>query len=152
MPSLVYCCVTRDEVVQEARSWLGTPFVHQASRKGVGTDCAGLVRGVLRGLGGLPEERALPEAVFAYHRRADGVTLKRVCDEHLERVSEPMPGDVALIRFGKIPHHLGFIGDRRGLSLIHALGPMKPSSVVEHTFDEMWRSRVVGYYRIPGIA
>ena len=38
---------TRDDVVAVARTWLGTPYHHQASLKGVGTDCLGLVRGVL---------------------------------------------------------------------------------------------------------
>ena len=28
-------------VVAEARSWIGTPYVHQAARKGAGTDCLG---------------------------------------------------------------------------------------------------------------
>ena len=29
-----------------ARSWIGTPYVHQVSVKGGGCDCLGLVRGV----------------------------------------------------------------------------------------------------------
>jgi NlpC/P60 family putative phage cell wall peptidase len=35
-------------IVIVARSWLGTPYRHQASVKGVGADCLGLVRGVWR--------------------------------------------------------------------------------------------------------
>ena len=31
-----------------ARGWLGTPYQHQASLKGVGCDCLGLVRGLWR--------------------------------------------------------------------------------------------------------
>jgi hypothetical protein len=37
---------TRDAVIAEARSWLGTPWHHQASLKGVGCDCIGFIRGV----------------------------------------------------------------------------------------------------------
>ena len=37
-----------EEIVAAARSWIGTPYRHQASLKGVGCDCLGLVRGVGR--------------------------------------------------------------------------------------------------------
>ncbi len=34
--------------VEAVRGWLGTPYRHQASLKGEGADCLGLVRGVWR--------------------------------------------------------------------------------------------------------
>ena len=40
--------ITRARIVMIARTWAGTPYHHQASTKGVGTDCLGLVRGVYR--------------------------------------------------------------------------------------------------------
>lgn len=40
-----------DIIVAAARTWIGTPYRHQASIRGVGCDCIGLVRGVLRDLG-----------------------------------------------------------------------------------------------------
>ncbi|MEE8633091.1 MAG: hypothetical protein V3S93_01305 [Methyloceanibacter sp.] len=43
----------------KARGWLGTPYHHQASVKGVGCDCLGLVRGLWRELCG-PEPEAMP--------------------------------------------------------------------------------------------
>jgi NlpC/P60 family putative phage cell wall peptidase len=47
-------------VVAEAMSWLRTPYRHQASVKGQGTDCLGLVRGVYRALHGREPEVAPP--------------------------------------------------------------------------------------------
>ena len=44
-------CLLIPEIVAEARSWLGTPWHYQASVKGVGTDCTGVVRGVGNALG-----------------------------------------------------------------------------------------------------
>lgn len=46
-------------IIQEARTWLGTPFKHQGRLKGQGVDCLGLLVGVaaalrLRGRDGLP--------------------------------------------------------------------------------------------------
>jgi len=46
-------------VVAEALTWLGTPYRHQASLKGVGCDCLGLVRGVWRAVYG-PEPAPIP--------------------------------------------------------------------------------------------
>jgi NlpC/P60 family putative phage cell wall peptidase len=43
--------VTRETIVAAARSWFGTPYHHQASVKGVGSDCLGLIRGIWRELG-----------------------------------------------------------------------------------------------------
>lgn len=55
--------MTGDHVVQSARGWIGTPYVHQASVRGAGTDCLGLLRGVWREMLGRE-----PEAVPAYTR------------------------------------------------------------------------------------
>ena len=45
--------------VEIARGWLGTPYLHQASVRGAGADCLGLVRGVWRELCGV-EPVAVP--------------------------------------------------------------------------------------------
>lgn len=49
--------MTPERIVAEARSWIGTPYRHQASLKHVGCDCLGLVLGVWKALyGALPEQ------------------------------------------------------------------------------------------------
>ena len=40
--------MSRDAIVAEAHRWIGTPYRHQASLRGVGCDCLGLLRGVWR--------------------------------------------------------------------------------------------------------
>ncbi len=37
---------TRAALIAEARTWIGTPWHHQAAVKGAGCDCIGFVRGV----------------------------------------------------------------------------------------------------------
>jgi cell wall-associated NlpC family hydrolase len=39
MEALVAAPTTRDDVVEEARSWIGTPYVYRAMVKGSGVDC-----------------------------------------------------------------------------------------------------------------
>ena len=50
--------IARSTIVAETRGWIGTPYRHQASLKGIGCDCLGLVRGVWRAVIGEEPERA----------------------------------------------------------------------------------------------
>lgn len=43
--------INPQHIVDEARSWVGTPFRHQARIKGLGVDCVGLLVGVGEVLG-----------------------------------------------------------------------------------------------------
>ena len=51
-------------IVRAARGWLGTPYHDQASVKGVGCDCLGLIRGVWREVVG-PEPKPVRASVMA---------------------------------------------------------------------------------------
>ncbi len=48
---------TRSDIIAAARGWLGTPYRHQASCRGVGSDCLGLIRGIWREVYGTEPER-----------------------------------------------------------------------------------------------
>ena len=93
---------TREAIVAEARAWIGTPYHHQASVKGAGCDCFGLVRGVWRAFYG--EE---PEEVPAYTRdwgEVTGVeTMLATGRRHLvvRAAAEMAPGDVLVFRGGE---------------------------------------------------
>lgn len=151
--------VSRSKVVAEARSWIGTAYLHQAELKGVGVDCGGLIRGVSVALGLIPEnyKQMMPAEIHGYGRRPDGDLGRDLCDLYWNRI-EPdsvQPADLVLCSYGKVgmPHHVGIIADYQGggLSIIHALGPRGPKRVVEHRFDSVWRSRVIAAYSMPGV-
>src|ERR1700682_1205564 len=74
--------VTRAQIVAEARSWLGTPFLHQNSMKAAGCDCIGLIRGVFRevGLKSAPEKLKQASCYSGYSSTPDGVMFKEACD------------------------------------------------------------------------
>lgn len=89
--------IDRATIVAEARSWIGTPYQHQTSLRGVGCDCLGLVRGVWRALhGGEPETPPpyTPDWAEAHARE----TLAEAAGRHM--VPVPLgairPGDVLL--------------------------------------------------------
>jgi len=98
-------------VVAEARAWIGTPYVHQASVQGAGCDCLGLVRGVWRALYG-----AEPEAVPAYtpdwSEPQGAEILFAAARRHMRPVQGVwLPGQVLLFRMrdGAVAKHLGLM-------------------------------------------
>ena len=91
----------RTDIVAEARAWIGTPYRHQASLKGVGCDCLGLVRGVWRA-----RDRRRAGARAALCARLGGGDAARGAGgrarRHLDRRSpwpQFEPGDVLLFRW-----------------------------------------------------
>lgn len=142
---------SRVAVVAEARSWLGTPWVHQHRTKGVGVDCAGLVIGVARALGLVPPAMD----VNHYARTPDG-SLLATCDAWMQRhdVAAAEPGDVLVMRFDTDPQHLAIVADyvHGGLSIVHALDRAGRGSVIEHRLDLANRARIVAAYSLPGVA
>jgi NlpC/P60 family putative phage cell wall peptidase len=92
--------VTRDSIVKAARGWLGTPYHHQASLKGVGADCLGLIRGIWRELYG-PEPEAMPAYTRDWGDATGSETLLAAASRHLvelEDVSTAQAGDVLVFR------------------------------------------------------
>lgn len=135
-------------VVAEARRWIGTPYVHQASCAGAGTDCLGLLRGVWRAVVG-----AEPEAIPAYTPDWGEAGGREVLLAAARRLMLPAPeagqGDVLLFRMrdGGIAKHLGIatgIGPRA--AFVHAY---TGQGVVESPLSGPWARRVVARFRFP---
>src|SRR5471030_1040572 len=87
------------EIVRIARSWIGTPYLHQASVKGAGCDCLGLLRGVWRELRGEEPEDLPPYSPDWAEARGEE-TLYSALKRHLTEIDHATiaPGDVALFR------------------------------------------------------
>ncbi|MBO9426972.1 C40 family peptidase [Labrenzia sp. R4_1] len=109
-------------VVDLARGWIGTPYHHQASLKGIGCDCLGLVRGVWRELYG--QEPEVPPAYSPDWGQVSGEeTLLAAAKRHFAPVPIDAlePGHVVIFRMRPkaIAKHCGIIsGPGR---MIHAL-------------------------------
>ena len=137
--------------VTRARGWLGTPYVHQASRKGVGTDCLGLLRGLWREIYG-----AEPEAVPGYTRDWSEVSgqerLLEAATRHLRMVPQAgtLPGDILIFRMrGRaVAKHVGILARPLGgaPTFIHAY---ERAGVVESPLSAAWARRIAGVFRLP---
>ena len=133
-------------VVAEARAWIGTPYVHQASVKGVGCDCLGLLRGCWRAAMG-----AEPVSVPAYTpdwSEPQGVELLwQAARAHLVACDDrpAQGGDVILFRMrsGSVAKHVGIIASTQPATFIHAYSG---HGVVESPLSEPWQRRIVARF------
>jgi len=140
----------REAAVAAARGWLGTPYRHQASVKGAGADCLGLLRGVYREL-----YSAEPEAVPAYTpnwaETDDREAMLEAARRHLIEIEkdEAVAGDVVLFRMvatGPAKHAAILSAPNR---MIHAYAGR---AVCESYLAPWWRRRIAAAFAFPGLA
>ncbi len=139
----------REAIVASARSWIGTPYIHQASLKGIGCDCLGLLRGIWRECVG-PE----PEALLPYTSdwaEAGGLeTLADAGNRHFDPipVQEADAGDIVLFRWrNNVPaKHIGLLTGKG--TMIHA---HDGEAVCEVPLAGWWRRRIAFAFRFRGL-
>lgn len=138
------------DVLSRAEAWLGTPYRHQASCKGAGTDCLGLLRGIWRELHGA-EPRAIPAYTADWSEPQGREDLLEAARQFLLAVEpgQEAPGDVVLFRMrpGAVAKHLGILAQTgEAASFIHAYSG---HGVVRSPLSAPWRRKVVAYFRFP---
>lgn len=134
----------REEVISEAKEWLGTPYATGGRVKQGGCDCGTFLLGVLENAGMIehvdlpyyPEDIACHCAVPRY--------LNKIA-EYNDKVTDGTrrPGDILVFKFpgSKVPHHAAFVYDneymihsytRQGVILSNMRG-------YEHALHSVWR-------------
>ena len=143
--------VFRAAIVAEARGWIGTPYRHQASLKGVGADCIGLVRGVWRAFHGEDPE-PLPAYSGDWAETTGEETLLDAAHRHFAAVpvAAMLPGDVLVFRWRpSLPaKHCGFLVEPE--RLLHAY--QSAGIVAEGWLAPQWRAGIAGVFCLPGRA
>lgn len=137
----------RDRALAEARAWLGTPYRHRTSARGIGADCLGLIRGIWRSLYG-----AEPEPMPVYRPDWAEVggreTLIEAARRRLVELSwdEARPGDVLVFRMapGAPAKHCALLSGP-GL-MIHAYWGR---AVVESRLGDWWQQRRAAAFTWP---
>ena len=134
-------------IVNEARTWIGTPFHHQASLKGVGSGCLGVIRGVWWHLfGSDPQE--IPPYTQAWDEIAKADAMLGSFAHHLILVdsSAPQLGDIIVFRMrpNTIAKHCAILTAPN--SFVHSYDPV---GVVESNLTASWQRRIVARFRFP---
>lgn len=139
-----------DEIVALARDWIATPYVHQASAKGAGCDCLGLLRGLWREIFGTEPEIA-PAYTADWSEASGQERLWSAARRHLRPkcLTDESAGDVILFRMRDtgVAKHLG-IAARIGAnaSFVHAY---TGHGVIESPLSAPWRKRLVARFEFP---
>ncbi len=130
------------DVVNEARTLLDTPFHHQARLAGIGADCIGIILLVGQNLG------LTDFNVTGYGKIPSAAQMQAGLKEQCDRVaiSDMQDGDILLFTFDKEPQHLGFKTD---IGILHSY--QKVGKCVEHSFDSVWKKRLVSVHRFKGL-
>lgn len=141
--------MSAERIVAAARSWIGTPYVHQASLKGVGCDWLGLLRGVWREVMGAEPET--PPPYSADWAEASGrEAMAEAAARHLQPLALDRfkAGDVLLFRWrdGLPAKHCGIATS--GTAMVHA---HEGACVAEAPLGP-WRRRLAYAFRFPPFA
>lgn len=135
--------ITAAQLVRNARTWLGVPFVHQGrSRHGV--DCIGLQ------IANLAECDALPvhfRDVRTYGRRPNGELLREI-ERYCTPADRASAGVLIVIRWPqvKLEQHVALC---TGPTMIHAYQGRR--GVIEHGYVGEWIRNTVSLWRLPGV-
>jgi NlpC/P60 family putative phage cell wall peptidase len=147
--SFAFAPVDRAHIVAEARQWIGTPYRHQASLKGIGCDCLGLIRGVWRVLYG-PEPESTPAYAPDWAEATATEALAEAARRHMIEIdpAEFAAGDLLLFRW-----RAGFPAKHAAIVTAHDLmvHAHDGAAVAEVAIAPWWRRRLAYAFRFPGV-
>ena len=141
--------IPREHILSIAKDWIDTPYQHQASVKGAGCDCLGLIRGIWREVYGA-EPMTMPAYTPDWAESLGQETLLEAAQQALQPIAkeDAQPGDVLLFRMAaNVPcKHIAILSapDR----IIHAYWGR---AVVESFFVPYWTRRHAFSFTFPTI-
>ena len=134
-------------VIAEARAWIGTPYLHQASNRGAGCDCLGLARGIWHALHGA-EAAPVPGYTPFWGEAGRREVLLEALRARMIGIGPELTAPGALVVFrmapGRLAKHCGVLTG--GGRMVHA---MQGTGVIETAFDAHWRRRAVAAFLFP---
>ena len=139
----------RKKIVSTTRRWIGTPYHHQASRRGAGCDCLGLIRGVWRELYGTDAE--MPPAYSPDWAETSGrETMIEAAGRHMiwRAPAQVRWGDVLIFRLrkGALAKHAAILVSDD--TMVHAI---EGAPVCEVHLGRWWRRHIAAAFSFPEI-
>lgn len=143
----------REKVITEAKTWLNTPYHSGAKLKGVGTDCGQFLIAVYETTSVITNGDCNPGSYsheWHLHRSEEKYLnwIKKYCEEIN---GKPLPGDIAVFKFGRCISHAGIILDWPQIIHAYASRGVVISDVNESILcRKNGDSRLHGLYRPKG--
>jgi NlpC/P60 family putative phage cell wall peptidase len=140
--------LSRQIIVEAARAWIGTPYLHQGSLQHVGCDCLGLLRGVWRDCVGPEPEIAPPYTPDWAEARGEEALLAAALRWFSPVRGVFQAGDIMLFRWrdGLPAKHIGIATS--STTMIHA---HDGACVCEVSLGSAWRRRMVQAFSFPDV-
>jgi cell wall-associated NlpC family hydrolase len=128
----------RQRVIDEARDWLDTPYVHCGMVKGPkgAVDCACLLIAIYRTVERVPPDFDPRPYDANWHLHQNEEIYMKWLREYATPTSAPQPGDVAMYRFGKHAAHGAILMPDN--MLIHAHKQLGMVALCERRTMEPW--------------
>jgi cell wall-associated NlpC family hydrolase len=119
----------RAAIINEAKTWLNTPWQHNKAVKGVGVDCGQLPLEVYIACGFIGREAVDDYPIdWALHRGEE--RYLQIVERYCIQVKTPDPGDLVIFKYGRTFSH-GAIVLHYPL-VIHALRGEKAGVIYDH--------------------
>ena len=139
----------RAEIVDYARSMIGTPFQHQGRVAGRAMDCGGLVEEVADHFGIKPEGFVF-EGYSTFPRPKFVFSMLTKYLGFVGGLKNGLPADVLLVADHGYAMHLGILAERDCYrTIIHS--SRKHGGVTEHIIDAAFEREVRSVWRYPGV-
>lgn len=140
----------RDNILQAARAWIGTPYHHRARVLGAGCDCLMLIVEAYTAAGLLPIHLPIPEYPPDIMFHSDDSSYIDAVLSYCDEVEAPRPGDLALWKFGKTFSHGGIVSSWP--KIIHAYAPFRQVLEMAVHEDARLMKRQVRFFSPRGVA
>jgi hypothetical protein len=134
--------ITRQQIVTEALTWLGTPYHHHQCVKGVGVDCVQLLFGVGKNVGFVDKDDIIPN----YEPLARGSFMIRQLEKYLVESSVIKIANVLAIKFNNLDTHSAIVVDEK--KFVHASATAR--KVCYGTLESNVH-RIIKVYEVPGV-
>lgn len=131
-------------VCDEALSWLGSRHVHRCAVKGLGIDCALLIKEAFKPVANSAMRVPFYSEDFMLHKGADVEPLLSELKNHFIEVNVPARGNVVVFKIGRCYSHSGIMLTER--TFIHSL--VKVGVTCSQLVDDLWIKRERKFFRL----
>lgn len=143
----------RNKIIEEALTWDGTPYHHQACVKGIGVDCAQFMAGIAKSLNLIPANAKLPtdySPQWHLHNREEKLVEQLLAFGCVQiDIADTKPGDIIGFKIGRAVGHLGLMLNNN--QFIHSQNLIVPCRVTINSYCDPWKSRHTVSFKFPGV-
>lgn len=130
--------VEQEKLIAIARSWLGTKWMHNQCKKGLGVDCVNFIWAVAQEC-----ELKGSDLPLRYSRISRYNEIEKYLDGCFEKIDTFRSTNILLFKMNGFNTHLAYGTD---IGMIHA--SVAWGKVVEHPIDGIWKRCLVNQWKV----